>query len=215
MPQIRHFLALSLCACSLNAAAQMLQNSGFESAAVADGTGAFGVAAAWGSGQLVNPDVTGSAVVGTVTYTGLPQAFAGEQYANLGVWIATGIEQSFVVTEPGLYAVSWADNSAFFAGLQAQASYQVSLLQGSQFVSFPFDAYHQGEWREHQTSAFLTPGVWTLRFEATRVIGAPTAVALVDDVRISPVPEPAAGALLALGLAVLAWRRRGAEAQPR
>lgn len=207
---IRHPLALLLCACSLGAAAQTLQNGGFESAAVADGTGAYGVAASWGGGLVINPDAAGNAFVSPITYTDLPQPFSGEQYANLGDWLSPGVEQTFTVVEPGRYAVTWADNSRLFPDLTATALYLVSFSQGTQTFASTFDAYHQGEWREHQTSAVLTPGTWTLRFASTRVTSGITVAPLIDDVRISPVPEPAVASLLALGLAGLAWRRRRA-----
>ena len=156
MRQVRNLLAVAVWACGLPAAAQTLLNGGFEMAAVADGTGADGAAAFWGDGQLINPDSSGNATVGTVTYTGLPQPFNGEQYANLGVWLATGVEQTFTVVEPGRYAVSWTDNSPFFPALPAQAAYQVSLSQGAQFFASIFDAYHQGEWREPVSYTHLT-----------------------------------------------------------
>ncbi len=145
---------------------ELLQNGGFESPAIADGTLSASTPTPWTGGVLLmNPNAGGGLGGNGFTW---PQAAEGAQYADIGDTPSTPLRQSFTVTTAGTYRIAWQDNTALniLVGFRA-APYRVTLTDGTAqtVVTLDFDAWRAtGAWAARSTDHALSAGTYTLTF---------------------------------------------------
>jgi hypothetical protein len=142
---------------------------------------------------------TGGAFLFNGSPAGWPAPQDGNQYEDIGFAPLWSLSQTFMVTNPGQYLLTWYDNGS--------SGYSVDVtVTGNPTQSFGGTA-GVWAWSAHALEVTLAAGENTLTFSGN----SPSvhADALIDDVRLTSVPEPATGGLAAgLGLLALAgWRR--------
>jgi hypothetical protein len=159
------------------------------------------------TGWSQNADANSLPIIFNGTIPGWPSPEQGNQLLDIGnsSGNSAGVHQTFTVTVPGTYDLTWFDN----AGIGDPHTYSVSL--GGTTVDFNNNGLGSTTWTEHELSVVLS-GSATLTFDPI-----PGGVdTLLDNVQLQPaqgsVPDGAGtfGLLnLALGaMAVLARRLR-------
>jgi PEP-CTERM motif len=194
-------LALAATLVAASAHANLLTNGSFEDSDIADGSFVSNAATGWsGSYFLMDPNAAGG-LPGNVPPW--PQAFAGEQYADIGNVPGSGISQSFTVVSAGNYVVSWADHTALgFSQPAWNSLYDVVLTGPSNLgVGSNVNAVQGATpWGFHAAVVNLSAGVYTLAFKP---LGSSTLDILIDGVGVTAVPEPGTWALMVAGIAVV------------
>ncbi len=150
---------------------------------------------------------TGSEICFISNWAALP-AEDGKQFVVIGTDSGCYVAQTFTVVNPGQYALTWYDNSynTVVSGEPA-ATYAVSVTGAAQTLLNQI--YQPGEaaykWTAESVELNLTPGSYTLEFQAQSYYS------MIDNVSlVATVPEPSTLALFtsAGAAGLLAARRR-------
>ena len=205
-------IGILLVAMSGAANGQLIQNGGFESPSIADGTYRTAPATFWSGGAFLdNPNAAGGIPALGFTW---PQPADGQQYADIGDIAAYALSQTFAVAAGGVHHIAWSDNTALniLQGYRtAPYSVEIANAANSSVLLANFDSYHlSGSWQARSIDQFLTPGNYKITFTSENVYNGTNT--LIDAVQISAVPEIPVYVLFVLGLAgILAQRfRKGA-----
>ena len=148
---------------------------------------------------IQNADANSLPAIFRGTYAGWPSPEEGSQFLDIGntAGNSAGVHQTFTVTVPGTYELTWFDN----AGIGYDHSYSVSLGGTTVDVTGEIGS---PDWTQHELSVTLS-GSATLTFSPI-----PGGVdTLLDKVVVTAIPESAAYAWAgAIGLLGLALGRR-------
>ena len=191
---------------SKNITAQILLNGSFESPAYPPNTYQFfATPSPWTWDFRVGHIVNGNGGGGPTFPLPLPQD--GQQYLLLGDTDQWSISQNIAVPDAGYYRLSWYDNAYTCCGPHSSL-YIVRVYDGSHqtVASLSLDASHGGVWANNALDLNLAAGSYSVQFQAQGTIGGDF---LLDNVALTPVPEPASIGLMALaaGVAVSLWRK--------
>jgi hypothetical protein len=185
--------------------AQSIVNGDFESPAIADRTYQAVAPSSWSGGALLmNPNAAGGFSGNPFTW---PQAQSGQQYDDIGNSASSSISQAFTIVASATYKFTWHDSTALniTPGFQT-APFSISLLNGFQPVlSQSFDSYHVVTWQLRAVSQALTPGTYTLTFSSLNMPNRTDT--LIDNVVITPVPEPSSILITLCGVVGLCLHR--------
>jgi hypothetical protein len=174
--------------------AQPILNGDFESPAIVDGTYETTTPSSWvGNGLLMNPDATGNFSGDPGTW---PQAQSGQQYQDIGNTPDFSISQSFSVSVPALFQISWYDNTALQLAPATSSPYTILLTDssGQPVFSANLDSFHNGIWQFNSATQALAADLYTLSFRSQNLPR--SADTLIDNVAVVQIPEPNAWVLL-------------------
>ncbi|MGD0770106.1 MAG: PEP-CTERM sorting domain-containing protein [Tepidisphaeraceae bacterium] len=195
--------------------APLISNGDFESPSIGGGSVAGVSPTSWsctlnnynaGGAFLVN--ASGGAFWG-VTGGGadyFPAAVEGQQYLAIGNHAASVVSQSFIISEPAMYVLSWYDSS-YYSGGVACAPYEVAITDSSSTTigSVSLAPSQTDVWEPETMTVNLTEGTYTLDFTPTGYSS--QTCPLIDSVSLEAVPEPATSGLLTAGAAGFLMRR--------
>jgi hypothetical protein len=200
---------LLLCACgaaalmtiSVRARADLLQNGSFESPAIPANSKASITPDSWywtgsvGAGWVFNDPVYIST---------LPLAEDGSQYVDIGFNGIWTLSQSFTVSSPGAYDLTWYDNTAINPPGPSLYGVKIRDDLAQIIVNQTFDAAHAGAWQQVELPLTLSSGTYTLTFSGN----SSGYDSLIDNVSLTSVPEPSSLALLGVAVGALIARSR-------
>ncbi|MCM5679581.1 PEP-CTERM sorting domain-containing protein [Schlegelella sp. S2-27] len=178
-------------------------------------------------GQLAGGDLSQNFSI--VADSGAYGSIDGGAGLVLAMYNVSSVQQTFTVTQTGLYSISWLDaapetsndyNQTYFAsGPEARGLHYAMTLDGNTIAEVQTGVGQ--DFTSRSFSLSLDPGVYTLGFAGldhgelitfggSNQYGAQsvTYIALLDNVSIVAVPEPETYALMLAGLGVLAAMHR-------
>lgn len=154
---------------------------------------------------------------------GWPGPQDGNQFVDMGYGETSPgvpayvLSQVVTITTPGAYRLDWYHNTYSDTGPgSGVANFRAAILDAgdSPVAQGLFDPGNFGVWGYASLTATLAVGNYTVKFSSGPAFGRDT---LLDNVSLTPIPEPGAyAALAALGcLGWAGWRRRRGDATAR
>jgi PEP-CTERM motif len=181
--------------------ANLLINGSFEADAQADGTYGPAMITGWSASFLMDPDASGGIPGNSPPW---PQAFDGEQYADVGNSPLYSLTQTFTVAAAGQYTLSWYDHTALgYTPGSFTAPYNVTVNGTTNAFSSSYTAnqHPSTSWGVRSETFALQAGSYTLSFLPTGTVG--SLDVLIDNVAVTAVPEPGSLALMLAGIAAV------------
>jgi hypothetical protein len=137
-----------------------------------------------------------------------PAPEQGQQYVAIGDQSGSKVSQTFTVSSPSTYLLSWYGSSYTSSPYASVSPYEAVITNSSSATIGSLSSTPTADiWTPETMSVNLSDGTYTLSFIPTGYFG--QACSLVDAVSLAAVPEPCTLSLLALGgLSMLRRRRR-------